>query len=141
MPITIDGTGSITGLSAGGLPNGCITAPELDGAQSGSAPIYGARAWVCFNGTGVVAISASGNVTSVTDNGTGQYTVNFTAAISDANYATLATCGDSVANYTVAFTSSNATPTTSAVRVQTVTQNGGNPTAFDTNRVSVAIFR
>jgi hypothetical protein len=54
---------------------------------SGSAPIYAARAWVNFNGTGTVAIRASGNVTSITDNGTGDYTVNFTTALADANYS------------------------------------------------------
>jgi len=64
-----------------------ITAAKLNGAQSGSAPIYAARAWVNFNGTGTVAIRASGNVSSITDNGTGDYTVNFTTAMQDANYA------------------------------------------------------
>jgi hypothetical protein len=64
-----------------------ITAAKLNGAQSGSAPIYAARAWVNFNGTGTVAIRASGNVSSITDNGTGDYTVNFTTAMADANYA------------------------------------------------------
>lgn len=54
---------------------------------SGTAPNYMCRAWVNFNGTGTVAIRASGNVTSITDNGTGDYTVNFTTAMSDANYA------------------------------------------------------
>ena len=48
---------------------------------------YTARAWVNFNGTGTVAIRASGNVSSITDNGTGDYTVNFTNAIADSNYA------------------------------------------------------
>lgn len=97
MPITIDGTGSISGLSAGGLPDlsiatadladAAVTAPKLSGAQSGSAPIYAARAWVNFNGTGTVAIRASGNVSSITDNGVGNYTVNFTTAMADTNYA------------------------------------------------------
>jgi len=64
-----------------------ITAAKLDGAQSGSAPIYAARAWVNFNGTGTVAIRASGNVSSITDNGVGQYTVNLTTAMADANYS------------------------------------------------------
>lgn len=45
------------------------------------------RAWVNFNGTGTVAIRASFNVSSITDNGTGDYTVNFTTAMSDANYS------------------------------------------------------
>ena len=54
---------------------------------SGSAPIYACRAWVNFNGTGTVAIRASGNVSSITDNGMGDYTVNFTTAMPDANYS------------------------------------------------------
>lgn len=56
------------------------------------ATAYGCRAWVNFNGTGTVAIRASGNVTSITDNGTGYYTVNFTNAMPDVNYAVVATC-------------------------------------------------
>lgn len=48
---------------------------------------YKCRAWVNFNGTGTVAIRASGNVASITDNGTGDYTVNFTTALPDANYS------------------------------------------------------
>jgi len=60
------------------------SAPAL--GNVGTAPVYAARAWVNFNGTGTVAIRASGNVTSITDNGTGDYTVNFTTAMPDANY-------------------------------------------------------
>jgi hypothetical protein len=48
--------------------------------------VYTAKAWVNFNGTGTVAIRASGNVSSITDNGTGDYTVNFTVAMVDTNY-------------------------------------------------------
>ena len=49
------------------------------------------KAWVNFNGTGTVAIRASGNVSSITDNGTGAYTINFTASLSDGNYSVLLT--------------------------------------------------
>lgn len=48
--------------------------------------VYTCKAWVNFNGTGTVAIRASGNVSSITDNGTGNYTVNFTTAMPDSNY-------------------------------------------------------
>lgn len=48
---------------------------------------YLCRAWVNFNGTGTVAIRASGNVSSITDNNTGDYTVNFTTAMPDVNYS------------------------------------------------------
>lgn len=51
------------------------------------------RAWVNFNGTGTVAIRGSFNVSSITDNGTGDYTVNFTTALADANYACVMTVG------------------------------------------------
>lgn len=49
--------------------------------------VYTAKAWVNFNGTGTVAIRASGNVSSITDGGVGIYTVNFTTAMPDANYS------------------------------------------------------
>ena len=50
------------------------------------ATAYGCRAWVNFNGTGTVAIRASGNVSSITDNGTGDYNVNFATAMPNTNY-------------------------------------------------------
>jgi hypothetical protein len=56
---------------------------------SGSAPSYSARAWVNFNGTGTVAIRGSGNVTSITDNAVGDYTLNFTTAMPNTNYAVI----------------------------------------------------
>jgi len=58
------------------------------------ATAYGCRAWVNFNGTGTVAIRASGNVSSITDNGTGDYTVNFTTAMPDGNYSLVAATGN-----------------------------------------------
>jgi len=54
---------------------------------SGSAPVYACRAWVNFDGTGTVAIRESGNVSSITDNGIGNYTLNFSTAMQDANYS------------------------------------------------------
>lgn len=61
-------------------------------AGSGDPAINGAaKAWVNFNGTGTVAIRASFNVSSITDHGTGEYTVNFTNALTDTNYSV--SCG------------------------------------------------
>ena len=54
--------------------------------------VYTCKAWVNFNGTGTVAIRAAGNVSSITDSGTGIYTVNFTTAMIDSNYSTVVTC-------------------------------------------------
>jgi hypothetical protein len=58
---------------------------------------------VNFNGTGTVAIRASGNVTSITDNGTGDYTVNFTTAMTDANYAYAFSGGGAVSSGTMVY--------------------------------------
>jgi hypothetical protein len=60
---------------------------SFNSGYGSNAVAYGCRAWVNFNGTGTVAIRASGNVSSITDNGTGDYTVNFTTAMPDANYS------------------------------------------------------
>ena len=64
---------------------------------SGSAPVYACRAWVNFNGTGTVAIRASGNVSSITDISTGVFTINFTTAMPDANYVAIG-IGDNSGN-------------------------------------------
>lgn len=53
----------------------------------GTAPSYAVRAWINFNGTGTPAARASGNVSSITDNGVGTYTLNFSTALPDANYS------------------------------------------------------
>ena len=78
-----------------------------------------AKAWVNFNGTGTVAIRAQFNVTSITDNGTGDYTVNFTTAFANANYA--ATFGRNIAETNVSpcfgENSDNPLRTTTALRV------------------------
>jgi hypothetical protein len=83
-----DATGMISG---GATPDALSTA-------SGSAPSYSARAWVNFNGTGTVAIRSSGNVSSITDNGTGYYTVNFANAMPDSNFSTVALHGADTPN-------------------------------------------
>ncbi len=98
--------------------------------------MYLCKAWVNFNGTGTVAIRASGNVSSITDNGTGTYTVNFTTAMSDANYATSGTASNG--NNFVGIDSDAAAPTTSAVRVQTY--DGAN-TLQDSAYTSIVIHR
>lgn len=54
---------------------------------TGNAPMYACRAWVNFSGTGTVSIIASGNISSITDNGVGDYTLNFTTALQNGNYA------------------------------------------------------
>lgn len=105
-----------------------------------AATAYGCRAWVNFNGTGTVAIRASGNVSSITDNGVGDYTVNFTTAMPDANYSIM--LGNSRTNVSTANIAADidpvTLPTASAMRFQTY--NWAN-TAADASVVTVAIFR
>lgn len=102
--------------------------------------VYTAKAWVNFNGTGTVAIRASGNVSSITDNGTGDYTVNFTTALPDANYAAVFGSGDWTTSNNTRDTavSSLTAPTTSALRVVDM---NGSATAEDHIRIQIAIFR
>ncbi len=117
-------------LTSPSLTSPTLTTPNIDSAQiptvSGTAPLYMCRAWVNFNGTGTVAIRASGNVTSITDNGTGDYTVNFTTAMTDANYSTNVT-GDvgGVGDFAVGCTRDSSTArTTSLVRISIGTTTG-----------------
>ena len=77
-------TGALPAISGAALTN--LPAPSSLTTASGSAPSYSARAWVNFNGSNG-AIRGSGNVSSVTYNGTGQSTVNFTTAMQDTNYS------------------------------------------------------
>lgn len=128
MPISTIGTNS---LSATAQIGSLTTA-------SGSAPSYSARAWVNFNGTGTVAIRASGNVTSITDNGNGNYTVNFTAAMPDANYAVVVTAGDTSGGTCLFQSPFNTSPTTSGAQIFVT-----NSVFSGTDRpfVQVAVFR
>jgi len=97
MAITIDGDGTITGLSVGGLPDGVVDADmlaanavttakisdsQITNAKLASDPQKGlAKAWINFDGTGTISILRSFNVSSITDEGTGQFLVNFSVTL------------------------------------------------------------
>jgi len=145
QPSTPDGTVRI-GVGNSGATTADVASISSSGNFSfnsgyGSvATAYACRAWVNFNGTGTVAIRASGNVSSITDNGTGDYTVNFTTAMPDANYSAVVSAGrtDSI-NGVGTLNPSSAIPTTTALRVITI-----RPTlsdSFDMQYVCVSIFR
>ena len=110
-----------------------ISAPAI--GNIGTAPVYAARAWVYFNGTGVVSINGTGNVTSITDNGTGDYTVNFTTAMPDANYFA---CPMPGSGGTVTGAVGTTSQTASAYRMTYTNTAGGNA---DSSFAGVAIFR
>ena len=105
--------------------------------------VYTCKAWVNFNGTGTVAIRGSGNVTDITDNGTGDYTVNFTNAMTDANYCVVGTIGDVVPTYSLTAASSarsivSRAKTTTTLRIL---NNSGTGSAADYDTQDVAVFR
>ena len=109
----------------------------------GSAGIaYGCRAWVNFQGTGTVAIRASGNVSSITDNNVGNYTVNFTTAMPDANYAAASMAGQygGGISATLGFDFDNNVRTTSAYRFYSVIPDSS-ASLVDIANVTMAFFR
>ena len=146
VAVASGGTGVATSTGSGANVLGTsptMATPTFNSAQlatvSGTAPLYMARAWVNFNGTGTVAINASGNVSSITDNGTGDYTVNFTTAMTDTNGTVVGAAVETVGAFsgglrvvTPSFAS------TSTIRLGVTYTNGG---VVDTPYVGIAIFR
>jgi hypothetical protein len=143
------------GFAEGGAQVGEFDASSnfLFNSGYGSVAIaYGCRAWVNFNGTtnvgGFCTIRASGNVSSVADNGVGLYTVNFANAFPDANYSLVATTeivptsSSTRSGYTLGIRFGT-TPTASSVSL--VSKNGANTAAnaaeVDTNYANIAVFR
>ena len=121
---------------------------QFNSGYGSVATAYGCRAWVNFNGTGTVAIRASGNVSSITDNGVGDYTVNFTNAMPDANYSLV--CGGiskgitSVCYDGIMYGKVGTSFSTTSVRLQynaTGTGNSYGGQREDPDVVTVSIFR
>jgi hypothetical protein len=99
------------------------------------------RAWVNFNGTGTVAIRASYNVSSITDNGAGDYTVNFTTALADANYAFVGSARfDSGSGSSNVFVNQKRGGAQTSTSIDVSAQNF-TPSLIDVDRFFVAIFR
>jgi len=144
---TVSGTGFSTYLASppaiGGTTaaDGSFATLKFNSGYGSVATVYGCRAWVNFNGTGTVAIRGSGNVSSITDNGTGDYTVNFTTAMPDANYSpvfggTFNASGTSRDNNIGV--RNNVAPTTAALRINVFEPNTG---LIDALFCNVAIIR
>ena len=148
---TVAGIAATQTLTNKTLTSPTLTTPNINSAQvatvSGTAPLYMCRAWVNFNGQGTVAIRSSGNVSSITDNGTGDYTINFTTAMPDTSYcfSGVAEPGTGATNYTVwgAGSSSSFVRTVSTIRVRTgyINTLSANSVVTDPDVINVAIFR
>ena len=139
MAIVLDGSvgissiGTLTGVTS--ISSTTADTPVI--LHDSSSNSNTCRAWVNFNGTSTVSIRADFNVTSITDNGTGDYDVNFTTAMPDANYSAVATSNQfatRIALASVAITE---------FRVTTGRQAdfNGNATLVDASNVNVAVFR
>ena len=149
LKITSDTSGQIDLQSAGSTKALIDTSGNLkfDSGYGSVATAYGCRAWVNFNGTGTVAIRESGNVSSITDNTTGNYTVNFATAMPDANYVpSMSVTGSTLINnvFSIVIGAASAgvpdLKTTSALKVTT----GGAYAASsmtDMAEINVVIFR
>jgi hypothetical protein len=148
---SVSGTGTASGLTLSGTVttsgsltlSGTATVASLTTA-SGSAPSYSARAWVNFNGTGTVAIRASGNVSSITDNGTGDYTINFSTAMSDANYSAVHSIGSNEVGLNAVIEQSTEyypSRVASSMRIYTGFTYSGGYAVQDEPAINVSIFR
>jgi hypothetical protein len=132
------------------MPYGNLLADVVQGSTANTPPVFKdgngttigtlCRAWVNFNGTGTVAIRASFNVSSITDNGTGSYTINFTTAMPDTNYAVATSVGDIAGSAPTISIPNFSSPlySTTQVKVQCWTYVGSN---YDSDRVGISVFR
>ncbi len=129
------------GFAEGGVQVGEFDASgnfQMNSGYGSVAVAYGCRAWVNFNGTGTVAILASGNVSSITDLGTGSYRTNFTTAMVDANYAVCATATNGSSFVAMLTGAEAANNSTSYAQINTASTNA---TFADARGVNVSIFR
>ena len=118
------------------IKNGISSTPPQfqDGAGTQIGTLC--RVWVNFNSTGTVAIRAAFNVTSITDNGVGDYTVNFTTALPDVNYAP--SFGATRISTDIGYGARIQSQTTSALRINTLATTN---TAVDYDTVNISVFR
>ena len=135
---------SIVRINSLGITDGTIVNGDINASAGITlaklSGVNDAKAWVNFNGTGTPAIRASFNVTSITDNGTGDYTVNITTALTDANYSIVGSSGgqNSTTNGAVYLLDQSTARTTSLFRVNIGNSVGG---AVDTPQINIAVFR
>jgi hypothetical protein len=132
------GTVQVSGNAISGTTGSFSSDLSFNSGYGSAAVAYGCRAWVNFNGTGTPAIRASGNVSSITDNGTGTYTLNFTTTLPDANYAANLTAGTGVGSGDYQIGTLLFAPAAGSLQIRTVNLSG---TLADPGQVSVSIFR
>lgn len=111
----------------------------IEPAVIGSETYFLSKAWINFNGTGTPAARSSGNVSSITDDGTGRYTLTLTSPIVDVNYATVASASkDSTEPGIAGETDGGITKSTTAVQIGVINDGGA---LIDATYISVVIVR
>ena len=141
--ITIGASGDTITIPSGAtttLTDGIAGDLKFNSGFGSIATAYGCRAWVNFNGTGTVAIRESGNVSSITDDGTGDYRVNLTTALTDVNYSIVGSSGgeNNTTSGSVYLYDQATARTTSLFRV-VIANYGGS--VVDTPQINIAVFR
>lgn len=133
-------------IATGGTQRGRFDASGNFQFNSGFGSVvtaYGCRVWISFNGTGAIAIRASANVSSIADNGgLGDYTVNFSTSMPDANYACVGTCnvtGSEIATRNVAINARTGSGSQAAGSVRLWVSD--DVAAVDRAIVNIAVFR
>jgi len=130
------GTVQVSGTAISGTTGTFSGDMSFNSGYGSAAVAYGCRAWVNFNGTGTVAIRASGNVSSITDNGTGNYNINFTTNMPDINYSVAANARTTSTNLNSA--SLDAALSVSTFRILNVLSTNA---SADSDTVCAAVFR
>ena len=110
---------------------------QMNSGYGSVATAYGCRAWVAFTGTGTVTIRGSGNVSSITDNGTGDYRINYTTAMPDVNYCYVTGVSSGNSNAMGGYD----TPTIAVGSLRVYVYRTDTNVAEDASTVNVAIFR
>ena len=130
---------SITRINSLGITDGTIVNGDINASAAiASTKLTGvndAKVWVNFNGTGTPAIRASFNVTSITDDGTGIYTINFTNAMTDVNYCAVSGAGGTSSGHNTTLS----TYATGSVKMQI--RSTFDDTLSDDSIIGVAVFR
>ena len=136
--VTLGNSGDTVSLGSGATASGNDF--QFNSGYGSVATAYGCRAWVNFNGTGTVAISDSGNVSSITDIDVGKYTVNFTTAMPDINYSAVGSAiGSTNASFSTFLNSNGSALTTTGFEIQNI--NSITDSRIDGNCICVAVFR
>ena len=136
--LRIDSSGNVTCANDLSVDNNL----KIDSGFGSTTTVYGTRAWIRFNGVGTVAITGSGNISALTDNGTGDYTVTFSTAMSDTNYAAVGIGSANGGNGAIAINTSGNTPLLySTTQCRFCNSNTNNGTLLDGGAIGVAFIR